>query len=272
MTSSETPTDLRAAAVRLARMGGEIAAKRIGQAETHRKEDRSYITQVDFEIQDALLAVLAEEFPSHAVLAEEEQSQPDRHASTHGARFCWVIDPLDGTRNFSRALPVFATSVAVLDDGRPVAGAVCHAMTGQVFEASAGGGTTVDGRGIRVRDKPPSPDTIITMRGRSGHPAPPEMHHWIDRHALRNLGSAALHLALVAGGVTDAAYQQQCKLWDLAAGYLLVVEAGGVISLPSGAPIFPRSPAAYRDQDIGFLAAGPALHEHLLRDIRTVGK
>jgi myo-inositol-1(or 4)-monophosphatase len=249
-------------------MGGRIAADRLGQARTTRKADNTFVTQVDFEVQNALLDVIAAVFADHAVLVEEDVERPERHASVDRADYCWVIDPLDGTRNFSRTFPVFATSVAVMRDGWPVVGAVCHAMTGQVFAAAAGGGATLDGKPVRVRDAPPTPDTMLFMRGRSGHPAPPPMHRWLDRHAFRNMGPAALHLAFVAAGIVDGAYHQQCKLWDVAAGALMVTEAGGVATRPNGAPLFPVHLTTYNDEDMGILAAGPNLHAHMLNDVR----
>jgi len=269
MSDPDEQSVLLSAAVRLAERGGQIAARRIGQARTTRKADRTFLTQVDAEIQEALLDVIAEAFAHHAVLAEEDIVRPARHVAIDRAEYCWVIDPLDGTRNFSRALPVFATAVAVMREGWPVVGAVCNAMTGQVFAASAGSGATLDGQPIRVRDGAVGPDTMIAVRGRSGQPAPPAIHRWADRYVLRNVGAAALHLAFVAMGALDAAYNAQCKLWDLAAGYLLVTEAGGVMTTPRGEPLFPRLPSAYRGEEMGFLAAGPTLHAHLLPDAQA---
>jgi myo-inositol-1(or 4)-monophosphatase len=242
---------------------------RIGQARTTRKADRTFVTQVDFEIQDACLDVLAAECPDHAVLVEEELSQPQRHAPVEQAEICWVIDPLDGTRNFSRSFPVFATSIAAMRDGWPVAGAICSATTGQVFAAAAGCGATLDGRPIIVRDDPPTPDTMVFMRGKSGSALPPVIHQWLDRFAFRNIGSAALHIAYVAAGMVDAAYHEQCKLWDLAAGYLLVTEAGGVMTTQTGGNVFPCRLETYAEQDMGFLAAGQALHARLLADVQA---
>jgi myo-inositol-1(or 4)-monophosphatase len=268
MPKNDEPPLLLDAAVRLAAVGGKIAADRIGQAKTTRKADRTFVTQVDFEIQDALLDILADQFSHHAVLVEEEVTRPERHAPIDRAGTCWVIDPLDGTRNFSRAFPVFATSVAVIRDGRPVVGAICHAMTGQIFSAAYGQGAFLDGQPTHVRDGPPTRDTMVFMRRKSGSAAPASMHHWLDAYTFRNSGSAALHQAFVAAGIADAAYHVQCKLWDLAAGYLLVSEAGGVMTTPDGGAIFPRSLVDYADDDMGFLAAGPDLHAHLLTGIR----
>lgn len=271
MPTDNQRTELLHLAVELAQRGGRIAAERVGHARTTRKADKTFITQVDFEIQDALLAAVAERYPDHAVLAEEELAHPERHAPVDQADVCWVIDPLDGTRNFSRAVPVFSTSVAVLRNGAPVAAAVCDAMTRQTFAAASGCGATLDGETITVRDIPANPDTMITVRGKSGHPAPAVMHHWVNSFSLRNFGSAALHMAFVAAGMIDAAYHQQCKLWDLAAGALLVTEAGGVATSTQGRPLFPRSLAEYDEQDLGFLAAGPGLHAYLLADIQRYG-
>ncbi len=269
MPDADVYATLRSTAVRLARTGGRMAADRLGQAITGKKADQSFITQVDFEIQNALLDVIAAELPEHAVLVEEELPDPDRHAPIDRAEYCWVIDPLDGTRNFSRSFPVFSTSVAVVHESRPVVGAVCHAITGDVFAASAGQGATLNDRPVTVRDDPPTRDTMIFLRGRSGAPMPPPFHRWIDRFALRNFGSGVLHLAYVAGGIVDAACHAQCKLWDLAAGTLLVTEAGGVVTRTSGEPPFPCNLADYHDEDVDFLAASPDLHAHLLADMQA---
>jgi myo-inositol-1(or 4)-monophosphatase len=269
MSDSNDESVLLRTAVRLARLGGRMAADRLGQARTTRKADDTFLTQVDGEIQEALLGVIAEEFSGHAILAEEHLANPQRHAPVDRAEYCWVIDPLDGTRNFSRALPIFATSVAVMREGWPILGAICEAMTGQVFSASAGRGATLDGHPIHVCDNPADRDTIIAVRGRTGRAAPAAVHRWTDRYILRNVGAAALHLAFVAAGMVDAAYNAQCKLWDIAAGALLVTEAGGLVTTLKGEPIFPLSPRNYHNEDMRFLAAGSILHSQLLPDAQA---
>ncbi len=256
------------AAVEFCRLGGRIAAARLGTARTSRKADRTLVTQVDTEIQEALLDAIGRRFGDDAVLAEEDLVNPQRHARLEKAEYCWVIDPLDGTRNFSRSLPIFATTVAVMRGGYPVVGVICDAMTSQVYSAVVGRGATLDGRPMHVRDEPLSRDTMIAVRGKSGQPAPQAIHRWADRYVLRNIGSASLHLAFVASGSLDASFNAQCKLWDLAAGWLLIGEAGGVVTFPNGDPIFPLRVDTYRNRDMGFLAAGRQLHACLLPETR----
>ena len=137
-------------ATRLAERAGEIARARRGAGKTSLKSDASLVTETDHAMQALILDGIAAAFPDHAVVAEEQVADPARHADRMSARYCWVIDPLDGTRNYVSNMPCFATSIAVLDDGVPVVGVVIEHNTRWKFTAVAGGPTD-DRRGRHAR-------------------------------------------------------------------------------------------------------------------------
>ncbi len=254
-------------ACELALAGGRTAAELFGKVGVSRKADDTPVTQADHAAQEAILSALARRHPSHAILVEESVAHPHRHAALADAEYCWVVDPIDGTRNFSRGVRLYATCVAVLHAGQPVAAAVHDAATGQVYWAVLGGGAFCGGAPIRCPDRPIDADTAIAVSSFRHKPVPSVVRHWIDRYLFRSLGSVCLHMVWVAAGLVDATYALECKLWDIAAGALLIEEAGGRITHHDGSPLWPKDLAAYQLEDLPILAGTPVLHATLLADL-----
>jgi len=257
-------SELESTACELARAGGALARQRLGTATASRKADRTLVTDVDHAVQDLILETLGRRFPTHAVVAEETLRRPDRHAALGEAEFCWIVDPLDGTRNYLRGFPGFATSIAVARAGVPVVAAVYGPMTDQLYRAASGLGAWLGERRLGVRNEGSGRDTLLAVPSGRSRPLPRAVVRWLDKLVLRNIGSTALHLALVAAGALDAAFSHECGVWDVAAGWLLVCEAGGVVTDLAGQPLFPRNLADRAGDDVQFLAAGPRLHAELL--------
>ena len=223
-------------ACRLAREAATRSLANLGRAAVDRKPDGSLVTETDYEIQQLILDEIAREYPQHAVIAEEVLDQPDRHADRTTARYCWVVDPLDGTRNYAATFPCFATSIAVLDRGTPLVGVVLEHVTGRIHTAIRGEGAAMGGDAIRVREPDPERDWIVGIES-SKHPDSLRvLQDWLARPGIicRNLGSAAYHLALVATGALDASFCRKCAIWDIAAGCVLITEAGGTVINPFG--------------------------------------
>jgi len=210
-------------AVELARSGGRLARQRFGSAVTSLKPDRTPVTDADVLVQDHILDAIAARYPSHAVLTEEAIRRPERHASFDSAEWCWVIDPIDGTRNYARGVPSFSVSVGVLHHGQPAVAAVYLPMQNRMYSARLGAGAWCDDTRLHVADNPPTADTMIATPSGQGDPMPHAVHDWFDHMNIRNYGSTAMHLAMVAGGSVDAALGMECRLWDIAAGSLLFV-------------------------------------------------
>jgi myo-inositol-1(or 4)-monophosphatase len=256
--------DIRQQSMHWIRQAGLIARARLGTAVASQKPDRSPVTDVDHAVQAALLEAIARHFPCDAVIAEETLSDSDQHASVCSADRCWVIDPIDGTRNYARGLPVFAISVALMEAGSPVVGWVFNPMTGQMHSASRGGGAWLDDERIQAADEPLGDQSFIAVPSGREAALPAIVHEWIDQTVLRSLGSTALHLAFVASGALDAAFSGKCRLWDIAAGVLVAEEAGAVVCSLQGQPYFPLELKAYDGGLMPFLAAGPTLLKQLL--------
>ncbi len=263
------PAALRQTACELAKIGGVAARRLFGKVSVARKADNSPVTEADHVTQDAILRALAKRYPLHAIVVEETVAKPERHVEARASDYCWVIDPIDGTRNFGRGVRIYATSVAVLHRGRPVAGAIYDATSESVYSAAVGLGARRDETPLIVQDRAIDRETAVAIGSFRRHPAPAAVRGWMDQYLLRNQGSTSLHIAWVASGLVDAAYANDCKLWDIAAAALLVEEAGGLATGPGGEAIWPIDPAAYNGVDMPVLAAAPTLHRRLLADLRA---
>ncbi len=194
-------------------------------------------------------------FPADGWLSEESDARPGIDAGR-----VWVVDPLDGTREFVQRIPEFAVSIALTVDGRPTVAVVYHPIRDVLVAAIRGGGATIDGRPIRVSDASDLA-TAVVLASRSevkrGEWTPFE-----SRCLVRPTGSVAYKMALVAIGEADATISLAPKHgWDICAGVLLVEEAGGRVSLLDGAGLDLSRPAALLD---GLIADNGALHDQLV--------
>lgn len=259
-------------ATELAVEAASISLAGFGKAVARRKADDSVVTDTDYAIQAHIVQRIAEAYPDHAIVAEETPRRECDHGDPTSARYVWVVDPLDATRNFASGLSCFATSIAVLDEAVPVVGVVYEHNLRHLYTAVAGRGTSLNGRAIRVVEPPTSHDHLIGIPSSKDDLTVRVLRSWVATKGfiLRNLGAATLHLGMVASGALEAAYAKQSKIWDVAAGALLVREAGGRITDPSGIDLMPFDLAADPNRDIPFLAGGPTMHGRLLKSIHEL--
>lgn len=215
-----------------------------------------YVTEADQKSEKAVLEVIKGAMPGSHILAEESAGDWSREAGRPGV--LWVVDPLDGTTNFIHGFPHVAVSVAALQDGRPAAGVVIDVTREEEFSAAAGRGAWLNGRPMRVsRESEPERALFLT-----GFPfrIKPRLKDYLKLFAdlfdqvsgIRRAGSAALDLAYVAAGRAEGFWELGLMPWDVAAGVLLVTEAGGLVSDFGGG-------AGYLWQE-EMVAANPALH------------
>lgn len=231
---STDPRALRAAAEELAREAGAILREGYGRAHRAEKKGRiDLVTEYDRRSEQHLLEGIRRRFPGHAVLAEESGA----HAAAAGAAAVrWILDPLDGTTNFAHNYPFFAVSVAAEVEGRLAAGAVYDPVRDELFSAAAGGGATRDGRPIRVSDVARVEDALLVTGFPYSVREKPEtilplFHAFLLRaQGVRRDGSAALNLCFLACGRFDGFWEGHLSPWDLAAGVLIVREAGGRVT------------------------------------------
>jgi myo-inositol-1(or 4)-monophosphatase len=212
-----------------------------------------YVTNVDRESEGVISAFLQQSTPDIPILAEER-------GGSEGDRY-WVIDPLDGTTNFMLGFPVVAVSVALVVEGMPVVGAVRGPLLGLEFSGGRGLGAWQGSRRLRVSDRPVERAIVATalpFRAKALLPRYLPVLERVFQHAedVRRAGAAALDLAWVAAGVFDAFFELRLSVWDVAAGALLVEEAGGTVTNWEGG-------ADYLGGDI--LAGSPAAHGLLLQ-------
>lgn len=227
--------DLRKFMISLTEISGNILMSQFkGELTVESKDDRvggiDIVTNADKSSEKAIISEIRRKFPEHDILAEETQEQ------LKGAPWLWVIDPLDGTVNFAHDYPHFAVSIALLEHGKIVAGVVCDPLKGETYLAVRGEGSFLNGRRLRVSRA----DTL--NRSIVGTGFPYDKAFTADNNltefsrvmpkvqGVRRLGSAALDLAYVACGRLDGFWELKLKPWDIAAGILLVEEAGGLVT------------------------------------------
>ena len=233
-------TIIESRAVDMARDAGDILARFFGgNLEIQYKDDRRNdpVTNADREVQDFLVKEITREFQNHAILGEED----DKEKSDDKARapdFVWVLDPLDGTKNFLHGLPAYACSIGVLYRGEPVVGAVFtpwpNSQGGVVHHARKGGGAFADETPIKVAELDgPRNDQLVTLPGWFGwlHRFDKPMHGRTGDH--RVTGSIAYELVLLARGVTQYMYTSHPHLWDVAGGVAVAMEAGASVMVGS---------------------------------------
>jgi myo-inositol-1(or 4)-monophosphatase len=251
-------------AARLARVAGAIALAHRSRAEVTWKPDDSMVTDADLAIQTRLDREIAAAFPDDGVLGEESGAAGPRRLE---AAHVWVVDPIDGTNNFGRGLPGFATSVGVLRYGRPLCGAVYDPLADQLFTGLVGEGAWLNDLALRVTPTPRSGRSLFCARTPYRDGVPHFAERWLERYRLRRVGSTALHLCYVARGALAFVHDQRASLWDIAGAAPVVIEAGAVLTADRGGPLFPLDPDGYRGEPIGFLAGDPVAHHEALREV-----
>lgn len=226
-------------AVRAARRAGDMIVRAFDERDSlkvHQKADRDYVTEVDQSAQAVILREISRHYPDHGIVAEES----DQHINP-GSDVQWYVDPLDGTTNFIHGYPHFAVSIAAWKDGKPLLAVVHDPIRNETFEARNGGGAFLNRRRLRVSNEkkldhalfasglaPYCRGSLDVFQKRMAACMPV-----VDGY--RRGGSAALDLAYVAAGRLDAYWEAGLKPWDIAAGCLLVQEAGGLVTDIEGA-------------------------------------
>jgi myo-inositol-1(or 4)-monophosphatase len=226
------PEILLGTALDAARRGGEVlreALSRGGSLAVTEKGQKDFVTRADRESEEAMVALIRSRHPEHGFRAEESPATAGRNAE-------WIIDPLDGTTNFIHGYPFFATSVAVRAEGKLAAGAVYDPVRDEMFAAARGRGATLNGSPIRVSGCARLADALLV----TGFPFRslsilPRFLDSLDRliraaSGVRRDGSAALDCCYVACGRLDGFWECSLSAWDIAAGALIVREAGGVVT------------------------------------------
>jgi len=227
-------------AVKAARRAGGIitrATHDIDKIKVSAKRDKDFVTEIDRAAEEAIIRVLREAYPDHAILAEESGSSGE-------SDYLWIIDPLDGTTNFIHGFPQFCVSIALAVKGVMTHAVVYDPTRNELFTASKGAGAYLNDRRIRVSKRIRLDESLI------GTGFPYRVFEHVDAYlgmfrdimhktaGIRRPGAAALDLAYVAAGRLDAFWEIGLSPWDMAAGSLLITEAGGLIGDLTGEAAF----------------------------------
>lgn len=250
-------------AIRAARSAGTIisrAFEQLDKIEIESKGTNDFVTNVDLSAEQVIIETIKKSYPDHTIISEEcgEIKGSDED-------YQWIIDPLDGTTNFIKGIPHFSVSIALRIKGKLDQAVIYDPIRGELFTASRGKGAQLNGFRIRVKQHRELAGTILA----TGFPFKYKQHTnaYMDMFKslftqtadMRRAGSAALDLAYVASGRVDGFFEIGLKPWDTAAGELLVIEAGGLVTNFSG---------NHYNSSGNIVAASPRLLKEIVKDIR----
>jgi myo-inositol-1(or 4)-monophosphatase len=251
-------------AIQTAREAGRVLAEKFGRAlRVTNKGDIDLVTEADIASERLIVERIRSYHPRHAILTEE--SGDVVALGDVDSEYKWIIDPLDGTTNYSHGYPVFCVSIALEHEGRVVVGVVYDPTRDEMFAAERGQGATLNGRSLRVSETSDMNGALLC----TGFPYDVRDRGDFARHfrnfimraqSVRRDGAAALDLAYVAAGRFDAFYEEGLRPWDVAAGLLLVEEAGGRVTHYDGSPFRIYTPP--------IAASNGLIHEAMLDVLR----
>ncbi len=252
-------------AIEAATAAGKYLKQNVGKIQSiERKmgQEKNLVTEIDKGSEEKIISYLRGHFPTHDILAEESGASKGRSSD-----YRWIIDPLDGTTNFTHGFPVFSVSIGLEYKGEIILGVIYDPNFDELFSAEKGSGAFLNGRKMRVS----AVDTLIQSLLVTGFPynIAENPNHAIERfikflvhaQAVRRMGSAAIDLAYVAAGRFEGFWEVALHPWDMAAGVLLVTEAGGKVSTFAGGDGF----SVYQPE---MLATNGHVHEAMAELLR----
>jgi len=251
-------------AIQTAREAGRVLSEKFGRAiRVTNKGDIDLVTEADIASERLIVERIRSYHPRHAILTEE--SGDVISLGDAGSEYKWIIDPLDGTTNYAHGYPCFCVSIALEHEGRVILGVVYDPTRDELFAAERGEGATLNGRSLRVSETEELNGALLC----TGFPYDVRDRGDFARHfrnfimraqSVRRDGAAALDLAYVAAGRFDAFYEEGLRPWDVAAGVLLVEEAGGRVTHYDGSPFQIYTPP--------ITASNGLIHEAMLEVLR----
>lgn len=251
-------------AIRASRVAGKVivrAFEQIDKVEVESKGTNDFVTNVDLSAEEAIIETIRRSYPDHTIIAEESGISEGKDSD-----YQWIIDPLDGTTNFIKGIPHFAVSIALKVKGKLDQAVVFDPIRGELFTASRGKGAQLNNFKMRVKQHKELNGTILATGFPFKHKQHTDVYFNMTKALftktadLRRAGSPALDLAYVAAGRIDGYYEIGLKPWNSAAGELLVIEAGGLVTDFTGGHNHTASGNT--------VAASPRLLKEILKDIR----
>ncbi|MBV8774810.1 MAG: 3'(2'),5'-bisphosphate nucleotidase CysQ [Deltaproteobacteria bacterium] len=225
--------------------------------EIEQKGKDNPVTTADFDADSEIKSVLRGPFPEYGWLSEETADSADRLSR----RRVWIVDPLDGTKEFIKGIPEFVIAIALAEEGSPILGVTYNPIKREMFWCARGGGCYMDGRPVHVTATPTLEHaTVLASRSETSRG---EWKNYEGKLRVNPIGSVAYKLALVAAGHADATFTRTAKSeWDIASGAALIVEAGGRITDIDGSEMRFNKPSVKLK---GFVASNAVLHDEIER-------
>jgi len=213
-----------------ARIGGQILRSWASRFTVQEKSRANLVTEADHASQAAIFEFITRRYPQHDFLGEEDLSE-----SRAEGRFRWIIDPLDGTTNYVHGFPYYAVSIGLEQDGELIAGAIYNPCSDEMFLAAAGRGATLNRRPLQCSAVDSLGDAMViaslpVVSGKDDPAVRRFLNVLGNVQTVQRTGSAAMNLAYLAAGRIDAFWSTSLRPWDMAAGVLLVREAGGMVT------------------------------------------
>jgi myo-inositol-1(or 4)-monophosphatase len=249
--------EILSTAIAAARAGGAILREHLGKVrsiELKDGEEKNLVTEIDRQSEETIIGIIHSAYPGHAILAEES-------GGAGSSEYRWVIDPLDGTVNYTHGFPVFSVSIGVERNGELIAGVVYDPNFDEMFTAELGKGAYVNGARIQVSAAHELKRSMLVtgfpynIAENPNHAIEHFVNYLLHSQAVRRMGSAAIDLAYVAAGRYDGFWEVALNPWDMAAGILLVREAGGTVTGFHGEP--------FTLNDKAILATNGLIHDQM---------
>ena len=272
-------------AIKAAHAAGDIIARsadRIEQLQIENKDKHDFVTEIDRSAEQEIIGILRKAYPDHAFIGEESGEHKPNDEALEKARkinpgvepseYEWIIDPLDGTTNFLSGIPHYAVSIALKKDGKLEQAVIYDPMKDDLFYATRGGGAFLNNRRIRVTKRLSLEDAVIAtgipFRSNQAEVMPTYQNTLsvlsLGTAGVRRFGAASLDLAYVAAGRYDGYWEFDLEQWDIAAGALMVQEAGGIVGDMSG--------GSSHMQSGNIVAANPKVFKDMIKRLHGVLK
>jgi len=251
-------------AIEAAREAGKFLKYHMGKVQEVKQKGAhsiNLVTEIDRLSEEKIIGKIKQHFPTHDILAEESGTAHGKTSS-----FKWIIDPLDGTTNYTHSYPVYAVSIALAQDDDLVLGVIYDPNFDELFTAERGNGTYLNGKRLHATKTDALINSLLAtgfpynVRENPDHAIEHFDNFLMEVQGIRRLGSAALDLAYVAAGRLDGFWEVQLNPWDLAAGVLLIREAGGKVTDFDGNP--------FRISQKRVLASNGCIHDEMMRVLK----
>jgi myo-inositol-1(or 4)-monophosphatase len=221
------------------RSGGQVIQDWVGRTEVRKKGPADLVTQADFASQEAVRRIVLKAFPDHCLLGEEAEDASEGASKASRTEYRWIVDPLDGTTNYVHGVPFYCVSLALERNGELLVGTVYDPVQDECFTAALGQGARLNGRPIHVSSVTQLSDALAAASFPPNVQAnSPDLKLFLAMiprcQAIRRTGSSALNLCYIAAGRFDLFWSFSTHIWDVAAGVLILREAGGLVTSPAG--------------------------------------